>query len=92
MATKSNTTTTTTATNNTTNNLPQMVEFKAGKSTYQVPTKYKDMPSFSSVMRSMESDGYTRADIAKMTGARYQHVRNVLNQPVKSNQNTNQNQ
>lgn len=37
----------------------------------------------SNVIRHLSSEGYKRADIAKMMNIRYQHVRNVLVQPLK---------
>ena len=59
------------------------VPFKAGKSTYQVLEKYSQLPSISAVIRAMAADGYARAEIARSTGCLYQHVRNVLVQPLK---------
>jgi len=59
------------------------VDFKAGKSTYKVLERYAQLPNLSAVFRAMSADGWKRADIAKSTGALYQHVRNVLTQPVK---------
>lgn len=37
----------------------------------------------SRVIRVLHQEGFTTGQIAKMTGKRYQHVRNVLNEPVK---------
>lgn len=37
----------------------------------------------SAVIRELAAQGYKRADIAKMMNIRYQHVRNVLTQPLK---------
>lgn len=37
----------------------------------------------SAVIRELSAQGYKRADIAKMLNIRYQHVRNVLTQPLK---------
>lgn len=37
----------------------------------------------SDAIRDLSSKGYTRSDIAKMLGIRYQHVRNVLVQKLK---------
>ncbi len=36
----------------------------------------------SNVIRFLNSKGFKRAEIAKKTGLRYQHVRNVLLMPV----------
>ena len=44
--------------------------------------KQKDM-NVSQNIRFLNSLGYTRSEIAKMTGKRYQHVRNVLITPLK---------
>lgn len=38
----------------------------------------------SGLIRYLDSQGYKRADIAKALGLLYQHVRNVLTQPVKT--------
>ena len=45
---------------------------------YLVPIKYKECTSVSQIIRSMTRDGFTKGKIAKSTGIRYQHVRNVL--------------
>lgn len=37
----------------------------------------------SGVIRFLNSEGLTRGEITKVTGKRYQHVRNVLTQPLK---------
>jgi len=37
----------------------------------------------SQTMREMHAAGYTTSQIAKALNKRYQHVRNVLNEPVK---------
>lgn len=37
----------------------------------------------SAVIRFLAGQGKTRSEIAKFTGKRYQHVRNVLTAPVK---------
>lgn len=39
--------------------------------------------TISGAIRGLHADGKSRADIAKMLGKRYQHVRNVLITPVK---------
>lgn len=39
--------------------------------------------SVSAVIRFLDSKGLKRGDIAKVTGKRYQHVRNVLTTPLK---------
>ena len=43
----------------------------------------KTLGSVSAVIRDLAMKGHTRGTIAKMTGKRYQHVRNVLVAPVK---------
>jgi len=37
----------------------------------------------SRTIRELSNQGLTRAQIAKVTGKRYQHVRNVLTEPAK---------
>ena len=49
---------------------------------YIVPVKYKDLTTVSSIIRAMTKDGHSRGQIAKSTGIRYQHVRNVLITPL----------
>jgi hypothetical protein len=45
--------------------------------------KYNNITTTSGKIRAMVADGYTRGAIAKALGIRYQHVRNVLVQPLK---------
>lgn len=49
---------------------------------YAIDTRYKDLTTVSSIIRAMSKDGYTRGEINRYTGIRYQHVRNVLTQPL----------
>ena len=49
---------------------------------YIVPSKYSKLSTVSSIIRAMTKDGFTRGQISKSTGIRYQHVRNVLITPV----------
>jgi len=46
-------------------------------------SKYNGLSTKSSKIRAMSHDGMSRGDIAKVLGIRYQHVRNVLVQPLK---------
>lgn len=46
-------------------------------------TKYAGLSTKSAKIRSMFADGYTRSQIAKALDIRYQHVRNVLVEPLK---------
>jgi len=46
-------------------------------------SKYASLPTKSAKIRAMASDGFTRSQIAKALDIRYQHVRNVLLQPLK---------
>lgn len=43
----------------------------------------KQFGNKSRAIRSLSADGYTRSQIANALGIRYQHVRNVLQTPVK---------
>jgi hypothetical protein len=40
------------------------------------------LPNISSKMRFLQAEGYETADIARIVNRRYQHVRNVLKQPL----------
>jgi hypothetical protein len=42
-----------------------------------------DKGGVSKAIRFLHGEGKSRSDIAKMLGKRYQHVRNVLNTPLK---------
>jgi len=42
----------------------------------------KGLPSWSAKFRYLAGQGYATADIARITGKRYQHVNNVLRQPA----------
>lgn len=44
----------------------------------------QSLPTTSSKMRYLESIGMSRADIARYLNKRYQHVKNVLDKPLKS--------
>lgn len=44
----------------------------------------KEHETKSAVIRYLASKGYKRADIARYMNIRYQHVRNVLTQPLKN--------
>ena len=56
----------------------------------QAPALDKDIraevdnaPSVSAQMRLLCSKGYSRADVARILGKRYQHVKNVMDAPLK---------
>ncbi len=57
-------------------------EVKTKTKVYNVREKYADLPSVSAIIRAMAKDGFSRWDIHKDTGIRYQHVRNVLITPL----------
>lgn len=52
-------------------------------STSEVPPQYATLKTTSAKIRAMATDGYERKAIAKALNIRYQHVRNVLVQPLK---------
>lgn len=52
--------------------------------TYTVAELYAQHKTTSGVIRALYAGGMAKADIAKLIGKRYQHVRNVLLQPLKS--------
>ena len=45
---------------------------------YTVPEQYAKLPSVSAIIRAMVNDGYTKYQVSKVTGIRYQMVRNIL--------------
>ena len=57
-------------------------EFKTKTNSYQIRTEYQNLTSISSIIRQMEKDGFSRWQIHKDSGIRYQHVRNVLITPL----------
>ncbi len=57
---------------------------KAAKTTTKVKAfNLSDYPSKSAAIRDLASQQMPRAEIAKTIGIRYQHVRNVLETPLK---------
>lgn len=48
-----------------------------------VDTQLESIPTVSGKIRYLASTGMSRGDIAKKLDKRYQHVRNVLTQPLK---------
>jgi len=44
----------------------------------------KTLPTVSAQIRYLAANGFERGKIAKLLGKRYQHVRNVLEMPVKT--------
>ena len=61
----------------------ELVELTTSKGNiYQVPSEYKDL-SISQIIRNLTKDGWSKWEIHKVTGIRYQHVRNVLISPLK---------
>ena len=59
--------------------LVEMVTAKGSR--YQVPESLKAF-TVSAIIRSLTADGWSRWEIHKVTKIRYQHVRNVLEQPL----------
>ena len=60
----------------------KFVEKRTSKNTYQVPEHLAAL-SVSAIIRAMLKDGWSRYDLSKVTGIRYQHVRNVDITPLK---------
>ncbi len=60
------------------------VDYKTKRgATYSVPERLKDL-SVSGIIRALTKEDWSKAHISKVTGIRYQHVRNVLAEPVRS--------
>lgn len=51
--------------------------------TRDLTTLMSEHKSKSAVIRYLSSQGMSRGDISRFVGIRYQHVRNVLTQPLK---------
>ncbi len=59
-------------------------EVKTAKgNVYNIPTKYADLPTISAMIRAMVADGWKKYELSKVTGIRYQMVRNILLQAPK---------
>jgi len=50
-------------------------------------SKYAHLATKSDKIRAMHADGIAKADIGRLLDIRYQHVRNVLTQPMKKQMN-----
>jgi hypothetical protein len=59
-------------------------ETKRDLSKYSVPKLLETHKTMSGVIRALAKEGLTRGEISKVTGKRYQHVRNVLITPLTS--------
>lgn len=51
--------------------------------TYVIADLYKEHKTTSAVIRYLFANGMAKADIARFLNKRYQHIRNVLLQPLK---------
>lgn len=51
-------------------------------SKYDAAALKKEHGTWSGVFRALHGEGLTKGEISKVTGKRYQHVRNVLITPV----------
>jgi hypothetical protein len=49
-----------------------------------ISTGGKDRGNISKAIRRLHGEGFSKGQIAKLTGKRFQHIRNVLVQPLKS--------
>ncbi len=63
--------------------IEETIEQKVEVQTLDMDAEVKKHGSVSAVIRYLDSQGHKRGTIAKMTGKRYQHVRNVLITPIK---------
>jgi len=67
----------------TTNNVTTK-ETKETEETYVLEDLMKTHTTKSAVIRFLSGKGWERGRIAKFMGIKYQHVRNVLTQPLKT--------
>jgi 2-C-methyl-D-erythritol 4-phosphate cytidylyltransferase len=56
----------------------------AAPQTFDLEALMTEYKTKSTVIRFLTTQGQTRSQIAKFMGIRYQHVRNVLTQPLKA--------
>ena len=56
---------------------------KAKQISKTLETKLESLPTKSARIRYLDSEAFTRSEIAKILNIRYQHVRNVLITPLK---------
>jgi hypothetical protein len=49
-----------------------------------ISTGGKDRGNISKAIRRLHGEGFSKGQIAKLTGKRFQHIRNVLVQPLKA--------
>lgn len=56
---------------------------EAAKPQFELPKLMDEHKTKSNVIRFLSSQGWTRSQIASFMNIRYQHVRNVLIQPLK---------
>ena len=49
----------------------------------EIPEEISALPTKSAKIRALDAEGWSRSDIARALGIRYQHVRNVLVTPLK---------
>jgi len=67
------------------NTIYDQVELEVNTTIHSRPVgSYDHLPTKSAKIRAMRSDGFKTTQISKILGIRYQHVRNVLNTPLKS--------
>lgn len=60
-----------------------MTKTNTNTKTPTMETLMKEHGTVSGTIRYLHAQGLSRSEIAKVTGKRYQHVRNVLVTPVK---------
>ena len=59
-------------------------EAKQDKLTVEIKKHLETLPTKSAKIRYLDNNVFTRSEIAKVLDIRYQHVRNVLEMPVKN--------
>lgn len=62
---------------------PAVIELVLEPVTFDLEALMMEHKTKSNVIRFLTSQGQTRSQVAKFMGIRYQHVRNVLTQPLK---------
>ncbi len=63
--------------------MSQNMKKEAPKLEAEIQQQLDQLPSVSAKFRYLASLDYSRGDIGRITGKRYQHVKNVLDKPLK---------
>ena len=63
--------------------MTKATEAKKTKEVKKIPAEIEKLETKSAKIRALAAKGWSRGDIARVLGIKYQHVRNVLTTPLK---------